>query len=483
MDFSVNGTPYSYIYDQGSQEVREIRETENSKLIAQFDYDDNGNALHLSTSDSVITNPYTLAFRYDPASMLPVSVTNEGAGASSLNLTYGCRNERVMKEITGNPETAGKKLYSRGTNAMPLQELFRGKTKTCVNYIYGPGGLIAMRRVEGANTGLFHILKDHLGSVRGVIDLKGDIVASYQYQAFGSLTSALEPSPGFMPYLYTGQEYDAEIGLYNYRARFYCAGIGRFIAIDPGRQYFSPYIYASNNPVLFIDPTGMFSIGSFFSAIGGIFIGAIEILIGVVIDVVAGAVAVLTGGLGTGASIAIGALSGIFYGAGISAITYSVFHFDDFSWKDYGIQMGIGALTGVFTGGFGAGVGIAAKSAQVAFTEFAAGARLAGTLLDTIGEAGAATTVRAGAWISEKAGTLAGLATNGPATAGWQGLVKGIGIGVIKSEAIGISVNTGKNLANGNNWDTGLGQVIFSSALSGSIGGLQVKNRVQYGTQ
>ncbi len=37
------------------------------------------------------------------------------------------------------------------------------------------------------------------------------------------------------------------------------------------------------------------------------------------------------------------------------------------------------------------------------------------------------------------------------------------------------------NLATGSDWDEGLGQVVFKSALSGSIGGLQVKNRLEFG--
>lgn len=482
-NFSGSSISCAYAYNQGSQQVNTISDINSSQVIAQFGYNHNGNAILMTTADSKISKPFALGFTYDPATMLAVSIADTTQGGATLNFTYGCRNERLLKIVTGGSTPAGTKLYVRGTSAMPLQEIFisaDGKTRSSVNYVYGPGGLIAMRKFDGTTLDVYHILKDHLGSTRAVIDLTGNVVASYEYLTFGALSNVNEPSPGFLPYLYTGQEFDSEIGLYNYRARFYSAAIGRFIATDPGRQYFSPYIYASNNPVLFIDPTGMFSIGSFFSAIGGIVIGAVEILVGVVIDVAAAVVDVLTVGLGTPASVGMAALSGFFYGAGVSSITYSAFHFDDFSWKDYGIQMGIGALTGALSGGFGAGLGIAAKSAQVALTEFTATARAAAGVLEVFGQPGMATAVKAGAWVTEKGAALAGLAVNGPVAAGWGALAKGIGTGMIKSEAIGIANNTISNLALGNNWDAGLGQVVFSSALSGSIGGLQVSNRIRY---
>lgn len=488
LNFTFGALPCSYTYNPGSQQVHEVIDASGTNTLASFSYDDNGNVLHYTNKGIEATNSYDLSIAYDPATMLPSSIKNSASNGSRIVLGYGCRNERILKEVTDDAGSSKKKLYIRGTSSMPLQELCIGSATSVVNYIYGPGGLIAMNRLDGQESGFFHVLKDHTGSVHGVLNLQGAVVASYQYQTFGALAKKEEPISEFMPYLFTGQEYDVEIGLYNYRARFYCAEIGRFIAIDPGRQYFSPYLYASNNPVLFVDPTGMFSIGSFFSAIGGMLLGAIEVLIGVVIDVVAGAIAVLTGGLATPVAIGIGALSGFFYGAGINSITYSVFHFDDFSWKDYGIQMGIGAATGIFTGGLGAGMSIAAKSAQVAFTELAAGARLSATAFENVAEASVANTVKAGAlkvggWASEKAATLAGLATDGPVTAGWTGLAKGIGIGVAKSEAIGISWNTISNLATGKNWDDGLGQVVFKSALSGSISGFQMKNRIQFGTE
>ena len=63
-------------------------------------------------------------------------------------------------------------------------------------------------------------------------------------------------------YKYAGKELDEESGLnwYYFGARYFDPQIGRFLSVDPLAGKFpawSPYNYAYNNPLRFIDPTGM----------------------------------------------------------------------------------------------------------------------------------------------------------------------------------------------------------------------------------
>ena len=89
---------------------------------------------------------------------------------------------------------------------------------------------------------------------------KTNVVSSQDYYPFG-LTFNEEQRTASTPqrYKYNGKELQEETEWYDYGARHYDAQLGRFVTQDRfAEKYvdFSPYQYAANNPILFVDVNG-----------------------------------------------------------------------------------------------------------------------------------------------------------------------------------------------------------------------------------
>ena len=76
---------------------------------------------------------------------------------------------------------------------------------------------------------------------------------------------------------FTGKEYESDVKLYYFAARYYDPHIGRFTQRDPAGDGINWYIYTHNNPLGFIDPTGMRALSKLESyAINLVFKGSVS---------------------------------------------------------------------------------------------------------------------------------------------------------------------------------------------------------------
>ena len=105
----------------------------------------------------------------------------------------------------------------------------------------------------------YYYYKDHLGSVRAMVSENAEIVAAYDYDAWGYPLEGREYNADSMKFKYTGKELDKE-SLYDYfGARYYDGRIGRWGQVEPLLDKFtslSPYVFATDNPLIVIDPDG-----------------------------------------------------------------------------------------------------------------------------------------------------------------------------------------------------------------------------------
>jgi RHS repeat-associated protein len=142
-----------------------------------------------------------------------------------------------------------------------LVEEYQGATTTAA-YVYGATGLIA-----GALNGqLYYFYQDGSGSTSHLADSNGVLMEWYRYDLHGTPffydanDQQITNSAFGVRHLFTGQQWDWEIYLYDLRNRFYSPDIGRFLQPDPvgfDGDATNLYRYAENNPVTSSDPTGL----------------------------------------------------------------------------------------------------------------------------------------------------------------------------------------------------------------------------------
>ena len=202
-------------------------------LPTEYEYDENGNL----TKD---LNKNITAIQYNCLN-LPSRVMFANGNSISYLYDAAGRKLRTVHVLEGDSVTTdycGNVVYENGVPQILLTE----------------AGYVSL------TDGKYHYyLKDHQGNNRVVVAEEGTIEEVNHYYPFGGVFSSTGDA---QPYKYNGKELDRKGGLdwYDYGARMYDAVLGRWHAVDPmSEKYYgvSPYLYCANNPILLVDPNGM----------------------------------------------------------------------------------------------------------------------------------------------------------------------------------------------------------------------------------
>ncbi len=248
-----------------------------------FTYDANGNMTSDGTRTfewdaenrlTAITNgPQRSEFSYDGLSRR-IRIVEKTNGATTSDTRFLWCGEELCEERDSTGATTTKRFFAQGEQQGPD------------NFFY---------------------TRDHLGSIRELVDSAGATRARYDYDPYGRSTKTSgdrDASFGF-----AGGNSHIQTGFLLLPHRIYDPTTGRFLSEDPTGIVDGPnlYDYVQGNPTNYIDPTGEGAVAAVVTLIGGTlgFVGT-------------GGLALATGGVlsptivaGTAGGLALGAATGM----------------------------------------------------------------------------------------------------------------------------------------------------------------------------
>lgn len=211
-------------------------QVKESGSTTSYTYDLNGN----------LTSDGTKTYEWDAENRL--TAVKQGTTALA-SFTYDGLGQRRLKVVGGTTRTY---VYD-GVHV--AEERLSGAATGTIRYYHGASvdDWLARQNADGS---INYFLADHLGSIVQETNSTGAVTLTRSYDPWGNLDTASTTTSGLA---YTGREWDAEIGLYNYRARYYVAGVGRFLSEDPIGIAAGPnhYAYVDGDPINIGDPLGL----------------------------------------------------------------------------------------------------------------------------------------------------------------------------------------------------------------------------------
>lgn len=216
----------TYQYDQKNNKLQSYQDKENHAV----NYDNNGN----------ITKLGNLTFTYDVFNNLTL-VKKDSTELASY--AYNPLNQRIVKTVNGNKTVF---IYDQFGKLIEIR-----KPDSIIDIIYLNGEPIA----QLVNGKTYYFVNDALGTPEYLTGQNGDKqwsgnINPFSIDAKGKVTQSLR---------FSGQVNDSESGLVYNNAREYIPFLGRYLQADPlglGSGSLNNYVYAVNNPVNLIDPSG-----------------------------------------------------------------------------------------------------------------------------------------------------------------------------------------------------------------------------------
>ena len=291
---SYNGNTYAYEYDSVG---RLTKETKNG-VVTNYSYNSANNITQAGNKTFVYDAQSRLVqvggdtFSYDAMGNPTIYKGNVFVWEQGRKLTSGTLNNNDFEYDYDGNGMRFRKVVNNATTEYYYngdQLIMESRNGLRIYYIYGETGIEGL--IYGSDTrGIAYSFdKNTLGDIVALRDEDGNVVATYEYDAWGNVTVYDEwgdrnTSASFIgninPIRYRGYYYDTETGFYYLQTRYYDPSICRFINADnyelvsqlASSKELNMYAYCGNNPIMYTDETGE---GILTALLIGVVVGAI----------------------------------------------------------------------------------------------------------------------------------------------------------------------------------------------------------------
>ncbi len=238
-------TTHSYSYDSlynrlehngTSYEVNSLHSVLNNSLNS-FSYDARGNRIKMKSSNGAIE------YKYDPLDRLTEVSTPEG----HFSYTYDPFNRRLSKNNVRYIYAQDNEIGAMDENNAITELRILGE---------GLGAEIGASVLLECNNTTYVPIHDRQGNIALLLDLQGNPIQTYTYDAFGN-ESTMDP---ISPWRFSSKRFDPETGLIYFGRRYYDPALGKWLTQDPLGLNAGPnlYAYVLNNPLNSFDEYGLY---------------------------------------------------------------------------------------------------------------------------------------------------------------------------------------------------------------------------------
>jgi RHS repeat-associated protein len=229
-----------------------------------YSYDPAGNRLTEQLNGTTNTATYNALNQLSTESSSATSAhTNEWDGADRLT-AVNSGNNRTELTYDGLGRLASIRALANG-NEVSLRRFIWCDSQICEERT-AAGSVVkrffrdGVKLETGPNAGSYFYTRDHLSSVRELIDGSGMVRARYSYDPFGRRTKVTGDLDA--DFAFTGMFWSSEISLGLTRFRAYDPELGRWLSRDPLpeaelHEGANLYAYVANDPVNKLDPLGL----------------------------------------------------------------------------------------------------------------------------------------------------------------------------------------------------------------------------------